>query len=108
MPRQNRPTSPLREPYTALKNAAASDLKGETTSQMLMNLVDISLRFLEKECIVVDLTSSVSGKRYFSFARRDEPDALSRAVNPDLFNPNAALGDSVLQSKPKAQIDCGN
>jgi hypothetical protein len=58
---------------------------------MLMNLVDISLRFLEAECMVVNLTSRVIGKRYFSFAKKDNPDALSRPVNPNLFNPNASL-----------------
>jgi len=84
----HRPAGPLREPYLALTKLAKVDLGGSATSKQLLDLVRISLHFLAVECIPVDLISSVTGKSYFSFALKSNPNLLSRPINKAFFIPS--------------------
>src|SRR5262245_43119633 len=88
MPSTRRPQSPLHEPYLELKEAGSVNLSSATTSERLIDLVRTSLRFLNNECIIVDLTSRVAGKNYFSYANRTTPHLLSRPINSALYNSN--------------------
>jgi len=46
------------------------------------------MHFLNDKCITVDLLSRVSGKTYFSYAKRSTPNSLSRPINRALYNFN--------------------
>lgn len=85
MPPTYRPAGPLREPYNALKKAGKLNLADSTTSARLLDLVRISLDFLNAECFAVDLISRVTGKTYFAYALKSSPKLLSRPINKDLF-----------------------
>jgi hypothetical protein len=81
-----RPTGPLRQPYLAIKLAAAADLKGDDTSRKILDLVLTSLGFLSTRCKRVELTSQVPRKEYFSYVLASNKKTLSRPVNAALFD----------------------
>ena len=86
----SRSSGPLREPYLKLKEASDSNLKSETTSDRLLDLIITSLKFLEEECQVVGLSSRVPGKSYVSYEKKSQGMGFSRPVNQALFNPDPA------------------
>lgn len=85
MPPIHRLAGPLRDPYTALKSASKLDMAGAATSARLLDLVRVSLDFLNADCVTVDLVSRVAGKTYFAYALKSSPKLLSRPINKDLF-----------------------
>ncbi len=82
----HRPAGPLSDPYMGLKKAAKNDMGGSTTSTKLLEVIGISLDFLNNECIPVELISMVPGKTYFSYALKSHKKLLSRPINKDLFS----------------------
>jgi hypothetical protein len=83
-----RPSGPLSKPYIMLKSVASRDLGGAATDDALRYLVSISLKFLASDCVSVPLISLVPGKKYYSYALKTNPPALSRPVNQALFEAN--------------------
>lgn len=75
----------LRLLYNAVKAQLKLDIASDATGTAIHDFALLSLRFLESECLVVQLRSIVPGKAYVAYARKREPTGLSRPVNTALF-----------------------
>ncbi len=74
------PTNPMTF-YAEIQKGYFKDVKGDRNQRLLGELYKASSTFLSK-LDRVNLTSAVSGKKYFAFTLKRK---LSRAVNSDLF-----------------------
>lgn len=90
--------NPLRVPYERLKKIAASDFGGEATSNQIIELVRISLTFLNEMALPIELISKVPGKEYISYSLKTGPSKLSSPINKALFNPNTRIIESEWKS----------
>jgi len=77
----------LSEGYERLKKALREDAKTPAVAELIADFTSKALDFLA-DCNQIPLVSKVRGKTYFSFTQR-RSEILSRAVNAQLFNPNA-------------------
>src|SRR5260370_6507446 len=80
-----RPTGVLGEPYKKLQTLAAADLKSAATSEQILKLALVALKFLNTECNRVDLVSLVKNKKYWAYHKKDTPKLLSRPLNAGLW-----------------------
>jgi len=81
----------IRSAYGSAKRACAAAWISDASGEALRELAILSLKFLINECSPVELTSLVPGKQYFSYARKDAPDLVSRPANSSLFVPDPDL-----------------
>lgn len=77
----------LSEGYERLKKVVRHDAKDAAVAELIADFTSKALDFLA-DCNQIPLISKVRGKTYFSFTQRRSGN-LSRAVNAQLFNPNA-------------------
>jgi hypothetical protein len=80
-----RPTGVLAEPFKQLKSLAAADLKSAATSDQILKLALVALKFLNTECCRVDLISLVKDKKYWAYHKKETPKLLSRPLNAGLW-----------------------
>jgi len=108
-----RPTGVLEEPYKRLQDLAACDLKSAATSEQILNLALVSLKFLKTECTRVELISQVDNKKYFAYHRSETPKLISRPINDALFEADARKisvwwkkwrGDEALEASALAKV----
>jgi hypothetical protein len=85
-----RPTGVLGEPYKQLQNLATTDLKSAATSEQILKLALVALKFLNTECVRVDLISRVAGKKYWAYHKKGTPKLLSRPLNAGLWEADVA------------------
>lgn len=84
--------SPLQKPYSCVKEAASSGLYSDSkVSERILDLILTSVRYLNSDCVIVDVESLVTGKQYSSYATKAKRDAISRPVNRKLFMPDEAV-----------------
>ena len=90
-PSVRREAGPLRVPYEALKKLTKKgDYVGVELAALIMDLVRVSLTYLQEKATPIALISKVPEKDYFSFALKSVPDKLSSPINRALFNPDFA------------------
>jgi len=68
--------------YDLVKQACSVDWKAPLAGNAILDLVEVSLRFLQAEGTAVDLISKVPGKEYFTYKKGN---ILARPVNKRLF-----------------------
>lgn len=76
----------LHNAYKAVKQACKTKYGTPAASAAIDSMVGISLKFLKDKCKVVELTSLVAGKEYFSFQSKDGLSQLSRPINKAHFD----------------------
>jgi len=81
-------TGPLLALYESAKKASERDLRSLETSDALLAVVVACLRFLESSCQTVELNSTIANKKYMAYVQTTQPDALSRPMIIDQFEPD--------------------
>ena len=76
----------LQEAYGKVNRACQRDWRAEAVTAAIGGFAKLALHFLVEEAELVDLQSSVEGKRYFSFSRDG---VVARPANRDLFELDA-------------------
>lgn len=78
----------MREEYAKVKKLCSSDFKSPVTGSAILELVTVSLDFLNNQCQSIELFSKVPGKRYFTFGKGN---VIARPANSDLFLADPAV-----------------
>jgi len=78
--------SSLQARYESLKVTVSNDAKSPQAAKFLIELTDMSLKFLEKTSVRVPLISLVPNKSYFSFSLKSGKQKTARAINEALFD----------------------
>ena len=68
-----------------LQILAGDDLKSAATSEQILKLALVALKFLNTECVRVDLISRVKNKKYWAYHKKDTPNLPSRPLNAGLW-----------------------
>ena len=74
----------LRVSYENIKSACREDWASKRVPDAILNLAVLSLRFLESEGTLIDLSSRVKGKEYASYRRNN---VVARPANKHFFIP---------------------
>lgn len=74
--------SAIQTAYRQLRELSKEDMQSKATGDLVIDLVTLSIGFLNSESDLVELESEVSGKRYFSYERGS---VVARPVNRALF-----------------------
>jgi hypothetical protein len=82
-----RPTGVLGEPLHQLKKFAKKDLRSQDTSDQILKLALVALKFLN-DCVRIDLVSKVPKKEYWAYHKKGKPKQMSRPLNAGLWEPD--------------------
>ncbi len=95
----------IHDAYVAAKLACANSYMSPETGEAIWQLAESSLRFLGSNCVPVDLVSRVSGKEYFSYARKGRPGVVARPANRKFFVPDLTRLSRMWAAWPKGSMN---
>lgn len=94
----------IHDAYHAAKTACQYDLRSQMAGTSIRDLALISIKFLASQCMRIDLTSKVPGKKYMAFMHND---TVSRPVNRAFFEEDDNFVRREWQNYLDGTIDAG-